>query len=92
MSEHPPAEEMPTDVEDNDEVLRQNGVLDDVLQMEKNFLDEQRVEEEQVTEQDPADAGPELEPVDEDTSAHVIEADRTQVDLPEPQQEPSDND
>lgn len=86
------AAEVPDDVEPTDEALKTAGILDDVLQMEKNYLDEQRVEEEHVAEADPEDAGKELEPVDEDTSAHVIEADETQVDLPDPEPEPGDAD
>lgn len=91
MSETPPpAQEMPDDVEPTDLDLKEQGQLDEVLQGEKAYLDEQRIEEQEVAEQDPADAGTILDPVDADTSTYRIEADESQVDLPDPEPEPGD--
>jgi hypothetical protein len=91
MSETPPpATEVPDDVEGTDKNLQDEGLLDDAIKGEQDYLDEQRIEESEVAEMDPADAGDPLQPVDEDTSSHVIEADESQVDLPDPQPEPGD--
>lgn len=91
MSETPPpAQEIPDDVEPTDLDLKEQGQLDDVLKSEQDYLDEQRIEEAEVAEQNPQDAGTPLDPVDEDTSTYKIEADESQVDLPEPKPEPGD--
>lgn len=92
MSETPPpATEVPDDIEATDKNLQDEGLLDDAIKGEQDYLDEQRVEESEVAEMDPADAGDMLEVLDEDTSRSVIEADETQVDLPDPQPEPGDD-
>ena len=58
MMEHPPAEEFPDDVEPTDKALKDAGVLDDTIHQEQEYLDDQRTEEAEVSEQDPANAGP----------------------------------
>jgi hypothetical protein len=59
-----PAAETPDDVEQTDQALKEDDVLGKVIYETDEYLDEQRVEESEVAEQDPADAGPILEAED----------------------------